>query len=152
MDEKFKINTDDTIFTINANNIPLESSTYRYGNEDNSLEIVATNSSKCIQYIGCMYIDEVYSDSIILPGYKECEGIELAQYEYMFHTSDRNDFVSDFTLNLNDRELDIVFSNNCYPCYYYLDDRLEYYFDEFKNLIYIKVVDLTEEEYNYFKR
>lgn len=37
------------------------------------------------------------------------------------------------------------------PSSYVKDGRVEYYSDENWNLMYIKVVDLTEEEYNYLK-
>lgn len=61
---------------------------------------------------------------------------------------------SSFILNLHPwkRELELIFEADCYPAYYHADGNVEYYYDEHFHLGYIKVINLTEKEYNFLKR
>ena len=53
-------------------------------------------------------------------------------------------------VNIIRNELDIVLQGSVDDAYAYCkEDRVEYYYDKEDNLLYIKVVDLTEAEYEY---
>ena len=53
-------------------------------------------------------------------------------------------------VNIIRNELDIVLQGSVDDAYSYCKEgRVEYYYDKEDNLLYIKVVDLTEAEYEY---
>lgn len=49
------------------------------------------------------------------------------------------------------KELDIILDPQIAPHYYYTEGRVEYYYSDCWRLLYIKVVDLTDDEYAFLK-
>lgn len=151
MSNNFLINSDDKIFKIQANDNDTYCSTYRYGDDSNCLEIVAADNTRYIQFINCMYLDKIHFEKLSLPGYTDLDGIELVDNPLLYHKSDVDDYVSNFEIILNNNELGIILMPDYDPCFYYIDGRVEYYYDDCMSLTYIKVVNLSEVECNYFK-
>lgn len=147
MKEKFIINGD-YIFSVQGNNNGEATRSVVFGDEDNRLEMSISQDSDIITSIDCVYVKNILNESIVLPDVRSDESIrEYKEPSSYYNQKD----VSGFVVNFNRDELDIILSESLKPMLFYIDDRIEYYYDENLDLIYIKVTNLTEEEYEYFK-
>lgn len=130
--------------------------------EEGQLEI-SVNPNGYIRYIECFLertIDyEIFLDSD-LPDCRTMDEDDLPEYDiiglsYEQHVDMRFKRYF-FTLNFTKKNEFLIWiysirSMREIPSSYVKDGRVEYYYDENCNLMYIKVVDLTEQECNYLK-
>lgn len=149
MKQNFLVNNDDRVFQIYASSSDDRSESYVFGDQNNNLEFVVADG--LIHYIESLYIDRVYSDNINLQDIRTNEDLDDLSGPFFFRDLSKPYKKTNFILNLVQNNLEIIISDNVEPYYCYIDDRVEYYYDEYRELIYIKVVNLNEYEYEFFK-
>ena len=160
----FVMNCDDQIFRIKTKHLDdgdVWNERLCLRSEEGQLEI-SVNPYGYIRYIDC-YIDrridyEMFLDSD-LPDCRTMDEDELTEHDiigldYEQHKDMRFNRCT-FTLNFTKNDFLIwicsVRSMQEIPSSYVKDGRVEYYYDKNCNLMYIKVVDLTEQESYYLK-
>lgn len=124
-----------------------------YGDMGTCIELRRNASTCCILDIECIYMDNVHSEEIFRrPDIRAClEWLELREYDKAacFYNGDTKRRIPCIINVLRD-EMALIFSPSDAE-FYHIDGRVEYYYDEKFQLAYIKVVDLTEKEYNFLK-
>ena len=148
----FTVNTDDRLFRIRPNTIPDGYGYSVYGlGESGRLEITLT-AERYLVSIDCYELEKIHELPIFLPGIQECaeDGAGPIRGGKPYESGLDDDF--SFECILNKDGFAIVFSDDLEPCFYCKEGRVEYLYDEFMCLSYIKVVDLTDEEYAYLKQ
>lgn len=109
----------------------------------NILDICKDVNTGNIIYIEATIIESIYNDKIYLPDIRSDNDLILFPKAISNYNDER---IPHFMINYDCDELSIIFSSNINPYYYYVDNRTEYYYDENLNLLYVKVINLTEEE------
>ena len=140
MKKNFLVNSDDRVFQIYASSSDERSESYVFGDQNNNLEFVVANG--LIHYIESLYIDRVYSDNINLQDIRTNNDLDDLSGPYFFRDLSKPFNRTNFILNLVQNNLEIIISDNVEPYYCYIDDRVEYYYDEYRKLIYIKIFNL----------
>ena len=149
MENKLIINNDDFVFKLVCKDKNKLTETIVFGDENNRLEVNVYNGSYQISSMECIYLDNIVVDKYYLPDYTQINGIKEFHDISCYYEEDS---FRDFELNLNNNnQLDILLNENLDPTHYYVDGRIEYYYDDNMLLLYVKIKDLTPEEYNYFK-
>lgn len=147
----FAINEHDCVFRIQTDSKCADYySCFSFGNSDTLVEV--TEEDGCILDIECIYLDRIYSaPAFLFPDIRSKP--ELKPTFYIWSPSGEEGIRMPCFLNVTCQEFDIVFSSQVGNVQtYYKDGRVEYYYGASLNLLYIKVVDLTEEEFNYLHR
>ena len=145
----FPIKDPDCVFRIVCNTMDEPTDTTVFNDGYSRLDITTYEGSNLIHSIECIYVDDVEECKYYLRDYSEIEGIKrLPDLGYCYHEDDDRILI----LNLDGAQLDIMLSECLKATYYYADGRVEYYYDEQMRLLYIKVKNLSAEEYRYFKR
>lgn len=87
-----------------------------------------------------------------LPDIRNRDDLKLFHGAFLFGSFHDDDYPG-FLLNLQSRkkELDIIIDPKITTHYYYIEGRVEYYYSDCWELLYIKVVDLTDDEYRFLK-
>ena len=145
--KNFIIDHSDYVFRIICGDQTRPTNTLVFGDSDNWLEVNTFNDSHEISSIDCMYTNNIVNEEYLLYDYTKIPDIKNYYSVCSYYEEDT---AEDFTINLHKDELDIMLNRFLDPSYYYVDGRIQYYYDDDLLLLYIKVVDLTEEEYNYF--
>ena len=143
--DPFIIN-DDCVFRIVCNTMDDPTQTTVYDDGEIRMEITTYEGSCLVKYIECIYADSVEIERFYLRDYTEIEGIR--KFPDISYIDDEDRLVY---LNLEENRLDILMSECLEATHYYADGRVEYYYDENVRLLYIKVKNLTDEEYRYFQ-
>lgn len=146
MDNKLIINND-YIFSILANNTGEDTRTIVFGDSNNRLELTIGLTSDLIQSIDCIYVENILNELMTLDDYRTNN--DIREYKEVSSYYEQHE-VSEFIVNFNKDELDIILSKKLQPALYYADGRVEYYYDDNLDLIYVKVIKLTEDELEYF--
>lgn len=147
----FAINEHDCIFRIETDNKCVDYySCFHFGNSDTLVEVTEEDGS--ILDIECIYLDRICSaPAFPFPDIRSKP--ELNRTFYIWTPSGEEGIRMPCRLHLTRQEFDIAFSRQVSNVEsYYKDGRVEYYYGRSLNLLYIKVVDLTEEEFNYLHR
>ena len=86
------------------------------------------------------------------PDIRNRDDLEPFHGAFLYGSFQKDDYHG-FLLNLQSREkeLDIVIEPQITTHYYYKEGRVEYYYSDDWELLYIKVVDLTDDEYTFLK-
>jgi hypothetical protein len=141
--------SEDKIFRIEGV-IPKNPTSYiAIGDDNNNLEITFDSSTLKIASIESSYVDNILNENLYLPSYKEDKRISRCVAPTFSYDEE---FPPTYVLNYNREELDILINDNLEPSYYYLDGRVEYYYDDEFNLTFVRVNSLKEEEYDFFEK
>lgn len=149
MDNNFIIKDADCVFRIICNDkIDEPTETIVFGDDECRLEVTTFEGSNQIKSIECIYIDTIENERYYLRDYKEIDNIrKFPDISINYNEEDDNILI----LNLFENYLDIILNECLDATHCYIDDRVEYYYDENMRLLYIKVKNLTNEEYQYFQ-
>lgn len=147
MKNNFLINHDDYAFRIYCNHVAEMSNCLTLRGDGNYLNICHDMITGNIVYIEGTVIENILNENFNLPDFRDIKNLELTTGAFSFYLKNE---ISSFMLNLDNNELNIILKNNINPKHYFVDGRVEYYYDSKFNLIYVKVVNLTEEEKKYF--
>ena len=120
----------------------------RYGDKNSILEIEVYDFLGRIKTIDCAYVDDLTESVINFP---ENNNLKLIN-QSMFIESVKSTKYKPFKINFNRNEMDIIISKNTNIQSYYKNSRIEYYYDENEYLCYIRVKDLTLDEYKFLKK
>ena len=148
MNSKLNITNFDILFSINTEYTGDTLGCIKFGDKNNLLELSRFNDSNRISSIECIYANDILNEYFILPDIRNTRNLKKAPFAVSYHKENDN---NGFILNFNKNELDIIFNKDLQVCYYYISDRIEYYYDDDFNLLFIKVNNLSEDEYNYFR-
>lgn len=146
MDGNFTIKDDDCVFRIVCNTLDEPTETIVYDDGEIQVEITTYEGSCLVHSIECIYAESVEIERYYLRDYTEIEDIK--KFPDISINTDADFYIC---FNLFESYLDIIMNECIEATHYYADGRLEYYYDENMTLLYIKVKDLTEEEYRYFR-
>lgn len=147
MNSKFNITNFDILFSIDTEYSGESLGCIKFGDKNNLLELSRYNDSNRISSIECIYANDILNENFILPDIRNTQNLKKAPFAVSYNKENGN---NSFILNFNKNELDIIFNKDLQVYYYYISDRIEYYYDDDFNLLFIKVNNLSEEEYNYF--
>lgn len=148
MDNKLIINDSDCVFSVLGTKSGDATRTVVFGDDANRLELNITLKDNFISSIDCIYLKDIMNEKISLLDIRNTDTIgEFVEASSYYKQKD----VSGFIVNFNRDELDIILSDSLTPTLYFADGRVEYYYDKNLDLIYIKIIDLSEDEYEYFK-
>ena len=149
--EKAKVNIslDDSLFSIENDEVKGHSRIFSYGKPYvGELDIVVSDLGAYILSIDCPYSEDMIEMDMHL---QEPEELQLTEKEFAhFYPTSEDNYCGTFQIAFSEKEMDIVLSNEITPNNYSKNDRVEYYYKD-DELIYIRVKDLTEEEYNKLK-
>ena len=147
----FAVNYADCVFRIETG---YECSGYfclSYGNSDTLIEMTVEPSSARIIAIECIYLGEVlHEPRLKLPDHRSNPNLRSYNEAVCYDDFSRSTYPC--VVNLIGDELSLIFSSTCEPMFYYVHDRVEYYYNKDFDLVYIKVVDLTAGELAYLNR
>ncbi len=147
MEQNFTVKDDDCVFRILCNTMDEPTDTTVFDDGEIHIEVTTYEGSCLIQSITCIYAESVEIERYYLHDYTEIEEIKkLPDISFLYNEDDILLY-----LNLLETSLDIMLSECIEAAYYYADGRVEYYYDENMRLLYIKVKNLTAEEYQYFQ-
>ena len=138
---------DDCVFRIVCNTMAGPTDTMVYNDGEIHLEFSRYEGSNLVKYIECIYAECVEIEDYYLPDYTEIEDVRKVP-DISLNDEDREGFL--VYLNLMENQLDILINEYLLATCYYADGRVEYYYDDDLRLLYIKVKNLTPEEYQYF--
>lgn len=149
MDNNFIIKDDNCVFRIICDDkIDEPTKTIVFGDDESRLEVTTFEGTNQIKSIECIYIDTIENERYYLRDYKEIDNIrKFPDISINYNEEDDNTLI----LNLFENYLDIILNECLDATHCYIDGRVEYYYDENMSLLYIKVKDLTNEEYQYFQ-
>ena len=150
----FAIDVDDLIFRIKTNEPVMSStSTIALGDANTCIEITTSTFTSIISDIECIYLGKVYSEpNLLLPDIRSNPDLEDDYFPSCCNECEYGERLP-CLVNIIRNELDIVLKGSVDDAYaYHKEGRVEYYYDKERALLYIKVVDLTEEEYEYLSR
>ena len=150
----FAVNSDDLVFRIETDE-PAEASTSTttLGDADTCIEITMCCFTATIASIECVYLGKVYSEpNLWLPDFRSNPDLERNYLPSCCNDCGYGERLP-CLVNVVRNELDIVLNGSITDVYsYYKEDRVEYYYNAEGDLIYIKVLDLTDEEYEFLSR
>ena len=150
---RFFVNRDDCVFRIVADHIPdVPVYSDRAGSGFDSLEITYVLNHRSILCVNCFEIESMYEIPISLPGSDLFEDpnewLDGGKWYY-------NEEVYTCACILNRKEFAVIF---CFdpesvmdPMFYHKSGRVKFLYDDVQTLLYIKVTDLTEDEYAFLK-
>ena len=122
-----------------------------YGDSDTLIEMTIEHSSARIITIECIYLGEVlHEPRLKLPDFRSNPNLISYNEAVCYDDFSRSQYPC--MVNLIDDELNLIFSGTCEPKFYYVHDRVEYYYNKEFDLAYIKVGDLTADELAYLNR
>jgi len=150
----FSVDVDDLLFKIETNQPAGGStSTTTLGDADTCIEIQICPFTTIISNIECVYLGEVFSEpNLRLPDIRSHPDLEK---EYFPSCGNDCGFGERLPclVNVVRSELDIVLKGSVNDVHsYYKEDRVEYYYNTDGDLLYIKVLDLTEREFMILNR
>lgn len=152
MNDIVKIMNGDQLFEINNMDVNVPTITCQFGNTQNDyLEITTSKLGGFIISINCQRQNNMIEMNMNFPEPEDIyKAYNVAYYPKSYNNHDIQD-CGPFQLVFNEKELDILFSSNVDAVRCYKNDRVEYYLDESNNLLYIRIRNLTLDEYNVLK-
>ena len=155
----FSINDPEYVFRIQTNwNDYDRSEYYRYtgyyclsfGSPNTLIEMTLDNFTNKIMEIECLYLGEVFHEPAVKSPYFGSKPRLIGDVPECYE--DKTGYRLPCVVNLTRNELTLIFASNLEPKLYFADERAEYYYSDELDLLYIKVVDLTAEEYAFLNR
>ena len=139
-----------SIFSIENDDLKSESVLYAYGTPGvGVLEIYASELGSYLESLSCPYSNDIAEMNMHFEEPEELN-LEKSKYAHFYPPDGReNKDCGPFQIVFTQQEMDIVFSPKRDCTEYYKNDRVEFYFDDNQDLLYIRVRNLTPEEYNY---
>ena len=117
-----------------------------FGNSDTLIEMTLDRDHDWIIEIECFYLGGVFREPALKPPDRRSNP-ELREYHTAVCYEDPTKTRLPCMVNLTRDELALIFFSKCEPKFYVVHDRVEYYYSSEFDLLYIKVVDLTAEEF-----
>ena len=149
----FAVDVNDLVFRIEADEPAGSTSTTTLGDDDTCIEIQISSFTTVISNIECVYLGKVFSEpNLWLPDIRSNPDLEMRYFPSCGNDCGYGERLP-CLVNVVRNELDIVLKGSVDEvCSYHKDDRVEYYYSEDGDLLYIKVRDLTDEEYEFLSR
>ena len=147
-----KILGQDSLFAIQNDTMPQESEIFSYGKSGiGSLDITVSYAGSYLKTIDCPYSTNLVEMDMHLPNPEDLD-IEETKYAHFLPPEGVEDnYCGDFQIAYTKNEMDIILSSNMNPTSFCKNGRVEYYFNDEDELLYIRVKDLTPEEYEVLK-
>ena len=141
-----------SIFHIDNDELDSESQLFTYGRASvGALEIYASEMGAFLESISCPYSNNIIEMDMHFPEPEEMDITEDAfVHFYPPEGREKND-CGDFQIAFTDKEMDIVLSNNSNVGRVCRSGRVEFYSTEDDELLYIRVKNLTPEEYEFLQ-
>ncbi len=140
--------TDNSLFQILNDGYEQECATYNYGAAGiGDLDIYVSLIGSYLKSIDCAYCNNLVEMDMHL---EEPEELELKEDQFTHFTppeTEEENFCGSFQIAFTQKEMDIVFAHDKKPTKFSRNGRLEFYSNDENELLYIRVKDLTEEEY-----
>lgn len=138
---------DDSIVRIINDNSEDRTTLLSFGDATNYLDIEFSSDYGTIQSLECIFQDNMTNLDLHLPG---PESLKETEYAYiLLDDDDDEENMGTFQLNVGDHELDILFSSNTNVYQFSKNDCVEYYYDDEYKLLYIKILNLSDDDYQY---
>ncbi|MBQ6799363.1 MAG: hypothetical protein IJP11_09015 [Oscillospiraceae bacterium] len=149
----FAVDVNDLVFRIEADEPAGSTSTTTLGDDDTCIEIQISPFTTVISNIECVYLGKVFSEpNLWLPDIRSNPDLEMRHFPSCGNDCGYGERLP-CLVNVVRNELDIVLKGSVDEvCSYHKDGRVEYYYSEDDDLLYIKVRDLTDEEYEFLSR
>ena len=146
----FAVDMNDLVFRIEIDEPAGSTSTLTLGDADTCIEIQICPFTTIISNIEWVYLGKVYREpNLWLPDIRSNPDLEK---EYFPSCGNDCGFGERLPclVNVVRSELDIVIKGTVDDVHsYYKEDRVEYYYNEDGDLLYFKVLDLTDKEYEF---
>ena len=141
--------TDNSLFQILNDGYEQECATYNYGAAGiGDLDIYVSLIGSYLKSIDCSYCRNLVEMDMHL---EEPEELELKEDQFTHFTppesAEEENFCGSFQIAFTPKEMDIVFAHDKEPTKFSRNGRLEFYSNDENELLYIRVKNLTEEEY-----
>lgn len=144
-----KFDSGDDLFVIENEKSNEKMATASFGvMESGALDIDYSVIGGFIKRINCVFSNKIYERDLNIV---EPENIEQMRTAFYYEDEEPDRRTKDFEIDFNSKEMDIVFSLISTPKYFYRNDRFEVYYNENRDIIYIKVKNLTPEEYEFLR-
>lgn len=150
---RFAVNQDDRIFRIEGERTCAPSYSIYSNGEGDSIEVTYVLNHRYIESMDCFGLERIYELPISPPNSEECRetGAEPVDSAHWYGNEEEFSCVctlskDEFTIIVDPDAEDLMD-----PCFYHKDGRVEYMYNDFQQLMYIKVVDLTDDEYRFLK-
>lgn len=142
----FTVKDPDFVFRIKRDIAYGRSRCLRFGNPHTLIEMTLDWDTDKIVEIECLYLGGVFHEPALkLPDRRS--NPEIRAYHTACCYEDTPKSRLPCMVNLTRDELALIFSSNCEPKFCVADERVEYYYSGEFDLLYIKVVDLTDDEF-----
>jgi hypothetical protein len=144
---RFAVNENDCVFRIEAGrrNFGPWSGIACFGDSDTLIEI--RESGGTIIDIECIYLEPtLHEPNLFLPDYRNDSDLEETEYFYCpdYEYATRHPCV----VNVVRDRMEIILSENLdHTSCYHVEGRVEYYCNDQQEVVFIRISDLTEQEY-----
>lgn len=140
--------TEDSLFKMTIDSLDQESEIYSYGHSGvGSLELQVSYAGAFIKDIECPYSYNMVEMDMHLEDPEELNLPEEPFPQFFPSEEAETNYCGDFQIAFSPKEMDIVFSSKTTPAKFSRNERVEFYYDEDDNLLYIRLKNLTQEEY-----
>ena len=147
----FTVKDQDCVFRIVTGREYGRSRCLPFGNPDTLIEMTLDRDTDKIIDIECIYLGGVFHEPALkLPDRRSNPEVRAYHTACCYEDTPRSRLPC--MVNLTRDELTLIFSSDPEAKLCVADERVEYYYSDKFDLLYIKVVDLTAEEYAFLNR